>query len=399
VRVVRGTNLAMNGGRGMSSWAPLPEQEPAREELTSASSAPGVDVAGQSRHGWPGQVRVPRRRRPRLWWAVASLPLVGAGLLWALPWATGAAWTGIGVVLGGLSLRMLTGLALLWVAGLVAYSFVLTGALPGLTRRRALTLNLTGSAVSNLAPMGGAVGVTTNLIMLRTWQFRPAALAAYAAVTNIWDVLGKLTLPMVAVLAVVGGGGGANGALPGAAAVTAVLWCACVAGIVLVLRSDRVAAALAKALVRVLPRVLPQRLARRSARIDEDILNSRAHARTVIATTWPQLTAGTLCYMALQGGLLWACVGAVGARIPAHAAVAAYAVERLLTLAVVAPGGAGLAEAGSAGVLVALGTDPLAAASGVLLYRGFAFLLEIPVGGLWLCGWLLTRAMSRQRPA
>ena len=30
-------------------------------------------------------------------------------------------------------------------------------------------------------------------------------------------------------------------------------------------------------------------------------------------------------------------------------------------------------------------------AAGVLLYRGFTFALEIPVGGVWLGGWLVAR--------
>lgn len=41
------------------------------------------------------------------------------------------------------------------------------------------------------------------------------------------------------------------------------------------------------------------------------------------------------------------------------------------------------------------GGPPVAVAVGVLLYRGFIVLLEIPVGGIWLGGWLLTRERGK----
>jgi hypothetical protein len=38
-------------------------------------------------------------------------------------------------------------------------------------------------------------------------------------------------------------------------------------------------------------------------------------------------------------------------------------------------------------------------AAGVLLYRGLVFGLEIPVGGAWLAGWLLSRRWRAPSPA
>jgi uncharacterized membrane protein YbhN (UPF0104 family) len=68
-------------------------------------------------------------------------------------------------------------------------------------------------------------------------------------------------------------------------------------------------------------------------------------------------------------------------------------VDRILTLIVLTPGGSGFTEAGTAAALVALGGSPAAVAAGVLLYRGFTFALEIPVGGLLLGGWLVRRRL------
>ena len=44
--------------------------------------------------------------------------------------------------------------------------------------------------------------------------------------------------------------------------------------------------------------------------------------------------------------------------------------------------------------VAALGGDPLVVAAAVLLYRGFVHLLEIPVGGLGILGWLLARSRT-----
>lgn len=338
-------------------------------------------------------------KRPRLVRLVGAAVVAVAGLVWLLPRATGAAWSGIGAVLAAVRPIELVVLTVVWAAGLLAYSFVLTGALPGLSRRRALTLNLTGSAVSNVAPMGGALGVAANLMMVRAWRFRPSAFAAFTVVTNIWDVMGKLVLPLVALVAVLLGQGLTSPTLQAAATATCVVLAVLLAAVVFVLRSDRVARGVGRAGTVLLRRVAPRRMVSRPELFEAALLDTRVRVGTVIARTWPQLTGGTFGYLALQGALLWACLHAVGAAPPLSVVVAGFAVERLLSLAVITPGGAGLAEAGSAGVLVALGVDPLMAAAGILLYRGFTFLLEIPVGGLWLGGWVVARARAARRPA
>src|ERR1700709_1600924 len=79
--------------------------------------------------------------------------------------------------------------------------FVLTAAMPRLTHRRALTLSLTGSAVSNLVPMGGALGIGLNYWMSRSWGFSKPAFTLYTFVTNLWDVMAKLSLPALALAA------------------------------------------------------------------------------------------------------------------------------------------------------------------------------------------------------
>jgi putative heme transporter len=90
----------------------------------------------------------------------------------------------VGWVLGQVSPATLVGLAAVWIAGLWAHSFVLAASLPGLTKRRALTLSLTGSAVANVLPLGGAACTGLNFAMTSRWGFSPSAFAGFLTVTQ-----------------------------------------------------------------------------------------------------------------------------------------------------------------------------------------------------------------------
>ncbi len=331
-------------------------------------------------------------RPPALLRGLAATALAAALLWWGIPKITGATWSAISDAMRVVTIPQIAVLALLWVAGLVAHSFVLTGALPGLSCRRALTLNLTGSAVSNVAPLGGALGVATNLVMVRAWRFKDSAFAVFTLVTNVWDVLAKLVLPIVAVTVLFVMDGGGDHALNVSALVAVVVLAVVLAVGLVALLSDTVARVLARGLAAAARRVLPARFAVRTERLEHAVHAARERTRGLVRERWAQLTAGMAAYVLLQAVLLWVSLDVVGADLGFPVVLAGFAVERFLTLAMVTPGGAGIAEAATVATLVALGGDPLAVAAGVLIYRAFTFLLEIPVGGLWLGGWLLARA-------
>jgi uncharacterized protein (TIRG00374 family) len=321
--------------------------------------------------------------------ALAATALAAGALWWAVPRVAGAGWSAVAGVLGSITARTALGLAVVWVAGLFTYSFVLTAALPGLSRRRALTLNLTGSAVSNVVPFGGALGLALNLSMMRSWRVQRSSWATFAVVTNIWDVLGKLALPVVAVAVMLVRGVLPTPAQRSGAMVGAFVLAILLLAVVALVGSDRLAHRAARVLS-----PLPSRLrgARTSpAEVEQTLLAARTRVRQVVVHGWAQLTVGTLGYVTLQGALLWCCLRAVGQPQPVYAVLAALAADRLLSLVPLTPGGAGFAEVGAAATLIACGADPLAVTAGVLLYRAFIFLLEIPVGGLWLGCWLAVR--------
>jgi uncharacterized membrane protein YbhN (UPF0104 family) len=334
-------------------------------------------------------------RRPR--WLLRAVHLtigiaVAATLVVVVvPRLLGTTMSSVGVALGRASLPDVVGLVVLWMAGLVVHSFVLTGALPGLGRGRALTLNLTGSAVANVLPFGGPVGVSLNYLMLRAWGFGPDEFASYAVVTTTYSLVTRLVMPAVGLLALTLSG----------RATSSLRWPALVGGVVLVLLLAGVGGALAS-------RAWADRAARRAAglvgrlrrRSDPDelvraMLCCRDAATSALRHSWLQMSTAMAGYAALQAVLLGACLVTTGGHPAVVTVLVGYAVDRAFTFAVVSPGGAGLNEAAMAAVLIALGGSPAATVAGVLLYRGLTFALEIPVGGLWLGGWLIGRRRAR----
>jgi putative heme transporter len=299
--------------------------------------------------------------------------VIGVVVLLALfPVATGAPWRAIATTVSSIPAVTLFGLVGLWAAGLVAHTVTLTAALPGLSHRRALTLSLTGSAVANVLPLGGAAGIAMNYRMTRTWGFSSASFASYTVVTNLCDVLSKFLLPVAVVPVLMLG-------LPVRAGLEHLIVAAV---IVLPLLGG------AAALLITHPRIA----GRLGARVE--------HVRLIVAGTvagaWRRLSAGMAVYMLLLFALLVSCLSVTGAGVGLGVVLLAFCAERLATLAGLTPGGLGLVEVGLAGALMlAPGADAAGVAAGVLLYRALTVGLEVPVGGLLLAGWVMR---ERARP-
>ncbi|GAA4692149.1 hypothetical protein GCM10023349_03830 [Nocardioides conyzicola] len=311
-----------------------------------------------------------------------------------LPTVTGVTWTQLAPAAAHVPMAWLAGLVVLWLVGLLAHTVTLTGAMPGLTHRRALTLSLTGSAVANVLPLGGAAGIALNYRMARTWGHSGTAIGSYTVVTNIWDVLAKFLLPalVMPVLLVAAPGVAGSFAYAGLAAA---LVLAVVAATGLATLASPAAADRAGGLG---DRVLGRWLRGRSCRAA--LVALQAGTSAVVRTSWRRLSLGMVLYTACLFALLLGCLTATGAGVGVAAVLAGFAVERLLTLAGLTPGGAGVVEVGLAAALLAFPGSSVGVALGVLLYRALTFGLEIPVGGLTLAGWMVAHHRSvRRAPA
>lgn len=317
-------------------------------------------------------------------WKTALVFAVAFGGLWtATHGVAGVRWSEVAGVLRGVDGWRLGMLAVIWLGGLAIYSLVLSAALPGLGVRRGLLLNLSGSAVANAVPLGGAVATAMNWRMVRTWGHSDRAFIAFCILTNALDVMTKLLLPLVAVATLV--------AL--SLHVPPVLWLmtACCAGVIVVALLARVAVSRARATGREEDR-------RWLKAVRDYLRDSGARIQALLVGHWPRLVPASIGYVATQVVLLSFALRSVGLDAPVTVVLTAAAIERLGTLIPITPGGTGVAEVGTIAWLVAAGLDPVQAVAGVLLYRVFLIVMEIPLGGLLLGGWAwLHRSSSRPR--
>ncbi len=251
-----------------------------------------------------------------------------------------------------------------------------------------------------MLPFGGAAGMSLNYLMIRSWGFSAAGFSAFTLITNVWSVLLKLALPAVALTALVMSGEHVNDTVRwtglAAAAVLGVLVVVLVSGLATHRAAVRAVWVLAPVVARL--SLVVRRPVEREV-VASDLLSFRDRVASLIGQRWPQLSLGMVGYGVLQALLLWACLHAVGGHLSPVIVLAGFAVDRIMSMVFLTPGGTGFAEAGTAAVLVALGGAPAVMTAGVLLYRGFTYALEIPVGGLWLGGWLLVRRRQRQAAA
>lgn len=321
------------------------------------------------------------RTARRTAWSLLAL-ICTVTLLVVVPRVVGTTWSAVGRLIVSVSPAALAGLAGIWIAGLWAHSWVLAASLPGLTKRQALRLSLAGSAVSNVLPLGGAAGTGLNLAMVRSWGFSTGRFTRFLAVTQLLNVLSKLAVVALAAVVV-------HNSVPlprQGTTLLAVPAIVAIAASLVVLLIPQAAAWCGRTVSRVSRR---EAAGAALARVCADIRGS-------LTSAWRVMSGGMLAYLLLQAILLWLCFAALGSPLAPVALLAAFAAERLLTLVVITPGGAGVVEAGMVAALVATGTDPAVATAGLVLFRGFTFLLEIPVGGVVLAGWLAGRSRRPQ---
>ena len=340
--------------------------------------------------------------------AALGVSAVAVALLAGMPSAAGTSWHRVASLVGGLDLRWTASLSVVWFAALLAYSQVLTASLPGLTTGQALRLNLAGSAVSNTVPLGGPVSIGLTTAMARSWGFGPTQIGAFFTTSLVWTAAGRVAGGLLALLGwvLVRPGAAHAGAVVPALGTVALA----VAAAVIVLGSERRAAATASAIAGLSARLLRARHGRgRSGSPSADlpatgarlsgfpagVVRARRISLEVSRRSWWRFTLGMTGYLALLAVLLDGCLSALGHPIPFLVAAVAVGVERLVTAVPITPGGAGFAELGLVTVLPAGGVDPAVAVAAAVLYRFFMFVLEIPVGGAIAVGWVGTDRRRR----
>jgi len=339
-------------------------------------------------------------RRSQVWRSVrflASWVLALALVAVALPRAVDVSWHGVLPVLRAVHWPALLALVGLWLLGLVVHSFVLTAAAPALTHRRSLTLNVTGSAVANVVPLGGAAGVELNRRMMRAWGIDTRSFTGYTFLTNLWDVGSKLLLPIVGVIVLARAGETVTPALKTMSLFAGAAFGRLAASAAVLLLSPRGTGLLGHVIERTLRFGLRLIGRDRTLGIPDLLIDVRRECAGLVAGGWARMTAGIAGYVALQWLLLGFCLQLTGAGTSWPDVLAGFAVERLFTIVPLTPGGVGVADLGLVGVLLTLGGDPAGVTAAALLYRLFVFAVEIPVGAGILGIWFLAQRRVRGR--
>ncbi len=357
---------------------------------------PTTESAGRGREGGGRHVTTtrPARRAMRLGRhliaTTASITIVAT----LFPGLIGASWGEVGSAATAISLPFLALLGITWAAGLAAHTITLSSALPGLSHRRALLLSLTGSAVANVLPLGGAAGIALNERMTRRWGFSGTAFAAYTVLTNVWDLFAKTFLPLLVIPLVLGGV--IRGQRVSDLVTVSVVTLAVVGGVTGLLLFSPVLPRLVRRLERR-TRTCSGRRRHRLHAILSAFEGVRRRSARVAVVRWRRLSAGMALYTALLFVLLLLCLTASGAGVPIGYAFLAFCGERLLTLIGLTPGAIGFVEVGLAGMLMlAPDVHGPGVAAGVLLYRLLTFGIEIPVGGALLAVWLWRTGPDRR---
>jgi putative heme transporter len=292
---------------------------------------------------------------------------------------------------GGMSKLALLGLVATGIFNVLTYAPNWMAALPGLSYRKSLRVTLAGTAIANLAPLGGAVSMGVQYAMFRSWGFEKRESSRAMVVTGVWNNLVNLALPLCGLILLLIRGG-RNAALEVSARIGAVAFVIVGGAFAQVLRSDSGAARVGRLADRFVRRW--DRMRHRN-RIREPLSKALVTFRTdsvdLLKRRWLALTvstvAGVLSVFLVLAVAIRA-VGIEGADVTFAEAFAAWASTRLLSTAFpVTPGGLGVVDIGLTSALTGFGgkAEPVVAA--VLIYRAFTWLPPIVLGSFASIGW------------
>ena len=323
-------------------------------------------------------------------WRTVVQMVVGFGLsavilIWGLPHFAKTSWGEVWAIVSRLSWRQSAGFAVLALLGLWSYTFTLTASIPGLSHLRAFIVNTAGSAVSNVLPGGGAVGLAATFAICRSWGFGKRVVSTSAIVTGVWNTLARMLLPIIAIAGLAVGSSHLPPLMRDAAVAAVVSGVVIVALFVAVIASAHAAATVGQGLDRML-RPLTRR-AKRSMSVEALTRDLRGRIVDTVRTGWFGLTIGLVGYFGFYYLLFLPVMKAAGVDLPLGQLFAAFAIGRLLTSVGVTPGGVGVTETGTAAALVAWGAVPAEATAGVVLFSIFTHLMEVPVGKQTVIGY------------
>jgi len=294
-------------------------------------------------------------------------------------------------------IAVMTGLG---IVGWFGSGFVFTALTPGLGPRRGMSSYLILAGMGASIPAGPwNMGVVW--VVQRGWGIANAAASSGIALYGITNILGRLFLPLIAIVVLV-----ATGQMPDDPGNARLAWIIAIVGIVAffvaggviiaIVRSERLAVSLANRLQRWTDDVI-----RRIGRpLTADVVTAVLHFRSQLGEVIRRRGLMSLV-VSIASLMMWAVVLLVALRfcgVPADALApgdvfAVFALVFVITIIPISPGGAGVPELLFISGFTAIAGEQYSAeiSAGVFLYRAYQWFLPIPLA------WILLKIARRGR--
>jgi uncharacterized membrane protein YbhN (UPF0104 family) len=331
--------------------------------------------------------------------AALSVALVLAIFVGVLPRI--ASFSEVTDAIGAMTLIEIVLLVAVAIWSLTTYGPVLMASLPGLTFGQSMVVTQSSTAIANTVPAGGAVGVGVTFAMYSSWGFRRAASTLSVAVTGVWNIFGKLALP-VAALGLVALLGTAGGGLIAAALVGIAALAGAVVLFAATLRSDRLARMIGGAFGATASRVRGWVGRNPVGDWGQAAVGFRHDTIGLVRARWMRLSVTTVVsQLSLYAVLLLALrnLGVSDDQVGWAEVLAAFAFVRLLSALPITPGGLGVVELGLTAALVAAGGPRPQVVAAVLVYRALTYLAPVPLGMAGYVVWRRHRRWRQTAPA
>jgi len=281
-----------------------------------------------------------------------------------------------------MSTGALVALVVATIVVILVYELPYQAALPGLKFRPAFVIRQTSFMISNVIPMGGAIGLGVQFGMLGSYGYGPAPATATIGITSVWNTFITLALPVLGLVALA-----VVGELNAMAAVIAVVGViAIVVGVVLfalILKSEDNARKLGAWSDRAVAWAAGLINKEVDVSFDQGLVDFRNSIVEVVSKRWGLITGANLLQQLTQFSVFFIAIlgiqGGTG-EIGLAGAFAAFAFGRIATFIPIPPGGLGTTDAIMTGALTAFGMANGDALAAVLIWRALTYFPQVFIG-------------------
>ncbi len=332
----------------------------------------------------------PRRRWLR-WLSIAAGVVVVLGtFLVVLP--SFVDYSAVWAQLTSLSLAWVVVLTFVTILNVATYGINWMVVVPGLRYRQSLELAMASTAVTNLVPAGGAVGMGTSVAMLKGWGFTGETVTRGMVLTGVWNQLVNVGYPVVAVALLFLVEGERSRPLETASLIGLLVFAGIVVVFVMIMSSSSLAVRIGGLWDRVATRVLGWFRRGPVEGTGPRLSAFRIGSVDLLRRRWLALTLAEIGGAFTVFLTLLACLRATGVtstQVSVVEVLAAWSLVRLLTAIPITPGGLGFVEVGLTAALVGFGGDNASVVAGVLLYRVLTFVPPVALGAIASFTWRL----------